>query len=259
LVDRVWWPWMFTFVEWYCQTCHECQVRSNYDKSSIGIARFIFEDIICIPQIITDNGSEFKDTVQTLVKKYNVPVIHTSMENPRANGMLEVGHRYWLDAIWKNCKGNRHKLSPGYAFDTFLTQMVQMVLLCYVDRVMVWKAIGFSPYYLLYGQAPLFPFDISERTWHTLDWHKVESTMDLLTLRMAQLKERDDNIDQASKDLEAQQQKNVQALWDKYGKPQYKNPIKPGTMVLVYKNFLDNKQGNKGALRWFGLYYVVES
>ena len=302
LADRVWWPRMFTFVEWYCQTCHECQVRSNYrpkipirptyvrtilkkfaldtvhmpksrkynyivdarddlsgwlearmlyDKSSIGIAKFIFEDIMCrfgcIPQIITDNGSEFKDAVQTLVKKYNVPVIHTSAENPRANGMLEVGHRYWLDAIWKNCKGNRNKWSEWFYYAMW------------ADRVTARKATGFSPYYLLYGQAPLFPFDISERTWHTLDWHKVESTTDLLALRMAQLKERDDNIDQASKDLEAQRRKNAQAFWDKYGKPQYKNPIKPGTMVLVYKNFLDNQQGNKGALRWFGPYYVVEN
>jgi hypothetical protein len=152
-----------------------------------------------------------------------------------------------MDAIWKNCMGERKKWAEWFYYAMW------------ADRVTARKAMGFSPHFLLYGQAPLFPFDISERTWHTLDWHKVESTTDLLALRMAQLKERNDYMDQASKDLEAQRRKNAQAFWDKYGKAQYKELMKPGTMVLVYKNFLDNQQGNKGALRWFGPYYMVEN
>jgi hypothetical protein len=91
-----------------------------------------------------------------------------------------------------------------------------------------------------------------------LDWHEVHDTVDLLALRMEQLKDRDANTDQASKDLAAQRKRNADAYWEKYGREQYKEAILPGTMVLVYKSFLDNQQGNKGATRWFGPYYVVE-
>jgi hypothetical protein len=90
-----------------------------------------------------------------------------------------------------------------------------------------------------------------------LDWHKIDNTMDLLTLRMEQLKDRDLNVDQASKKLAIQRKQNADTYWEKYGKERYKRPLTCGTMVLVYKTSLDNQQGNKGALWWSGPYYVV--
>jgi len=52
---------------------------------------------------------------------------------------------------------------------------------------MVKRNTGFSPYYLLYGQHLLLPFDVTDSTFHILDWSKVTNTMELLALRMQQL------------------------------------------------------------------------
>ncbi|TFK79050.1 hypothetical protein K466DRAFT_446278, partial [Polyporus arcularius HHB13444] len=52
------------------------------------------------------------------------------------------------------------------------------------------RATGYTPYYLLYGMHCLFPYDLTDRTWYTLDWHEVRSTEDLLALRITQLARR---------------------------------------------------------------------
>ena len=57
---------------------------------------------------------------------------------------------------------------------------------------------GSSPYYLLYGQQLLFPFDFTDRSWHTLDWVDVNSTKDLLATRAKQLSRQDEYIGKAS-------------------------------------------------------------
>jgi hypothetical protein len=95
--------------------------------------------------------------VELWVKKYKVPIIHISAENPRANGMLEVGHRYWIDAMWKKCVGNTNKWLEWFYFAIW------------ADRITTRKATGFSAYYLLYGQEAMFPFEIMERT-STTQW-----------------------------------------------------------------------------------------
>lgn len=53
---------------------------------------------------------------------------------------------------------------------------------------------GFAPCYLLYGHSPLLAFDISDRTWDTLDWHIVHSTVDLIALRAQKIVQRDRNL-----------------------------------------------------------------
>jgi len=55
---------------------------------------------------------------------------------------------------------------------------------------MVKKNTGYSPYYLLYGQHLLLPFDITDSTFHVLDWPKVKNTVQLLALRIQQLDQR---------------------------------------------------------------------
>jgi hypothetical protein len=58
----------------------------------------------------------------------------------------------------------------------------------WADRVTTRRTTGFSPYYLLYGRPHLFPFNISDETWYTIDWHGIETTEDLLIVRALQIR-----------------------------------------------------------------------
>src|SRR5260221_10579377 len=109
----------------------------------------------CIFQLTCDNDSEFKGAVENLMNKYKVPVVHILPYNSQANGKIERTQRTYLEAIWKVLQGktNQWPSKLGYA-----------------DQIMVKRNMGYSPYYLLYGQHPLLPFDVINHTFHVLEW-----------------------------------------------------------------------------------------
>ena len=84
----------------------------------------------------------------------------------------------YLEAIWKVLQGETNQWPSwlGYAL--------------WADRITVKKNAGYSPYYLLYGQHPLLLFDITNSTFHVLDWPKVKNMVQLLALRIQQLDQR---------------------------------------------------------------------
>lgn len=119
------------------------------------------------------------------------------------------------------------------------------------------RATGYTPYFLLYGKNCLFPFDLTDRTWFALDWHKVSTTEDLLTIRLQQIARKEEHIGKAVDNLKESRQRSV----DDYNKKHARSMVEgyePGTWVLVHETWLDNQHGNKGALRWAGPYVVQE-
>jgi hypothetical protein len=156
------------------------EARMLAKKSSDDVAQFIFQDVICrfgcIPQITTDNGTEFKQAVNTLTRRYGNHIARISPYNPAANGMIERGHRTWINSIWKLCGSKKNHWSRWFYSAVW------------ADRVTTRRTTGFSPYYLLYGRPHLFPFNLRDETWYTIDWHDIRSTKDLLAVRAYQIR-----------------------------------------------------------------------
>src|SRR5258708_39224276 len=73
--------------------------------------------------------------------------------NSQVNGKIERMQGTYIEAIWKVLQGETSQwpFLLGYAL--------------WADRVMVKRNTGFSPYYLLYGQHPLLPFDVTDSTF----------------------------------------------------------------------------------------------
>jgi hypothetical protein len=157
------------------------EARMLSTKSSQKVADFIWQDVICrfgcIPQITTDNGTEFQGAVTILAEKYGINIIRISPYNPAANGMIERGHRTWINSIWKLCGSKKEKWSHWF------------YPALWADRVTTRRATGFSPYYLLYGRPHLFPFNLENKTWYTVDWHGITTTEQLLAVRALQIRQ----------------------------------------------------------------------
>src|SRR6266436_5425116 len=154
------------------------------------IADFLFDVMCrfgCVFQLTRDNGTEFKGMTEELMRKYKVPVVHISPYNSQANGKIKRTQRTYLDAIWKVLQGDTCQWPSwlGYAL--------------WADRTMVKRNMGYSPYYLLYGQHPLHPFDMMNMTYHMRDWVKVTNMKELLALRMQQLAQRKDLLNDMEK------------------------------------------------------------
>ncbi len=214
-----------------------------------AIVDFLFE-VMCrfrciIFQLTCNNGTKFKGAVEELMHKYKVPVVHISPYNSQVNGKIERTQQTYIEAIWKVLQGETDQwpLWLGYTL--------------WVDQIMVKRNTGYSPYYLLYGQHPLLPFDITNSTFHILDWPKVTSTMELLALRIQRLDQQNALIVEACKKNFLSQAKAVDAYnWchaDRMGRGEYKK----GELVLVYNEVLDNRMSGKGALKWCRPYAVV--
>ena len=97
-------------------------------------------------------------TMEVLMDKYKVPIVWMSAYNPEANGKVKRGHSIWIESMWRVLKGKTNEW-PNL-----------MGYMLWADQVTMKRNTGYTPYYLLYGQHPLMPFDVMDKTFHALDW-----------------------------------------------------------------------------------------
>ena len=117
-----------------------------------------------------------------LFKQYRIVIIISSPYHPEGNGHSERSHQTLVNSILQACGKETH-CWPLYVHAGL------WAMRCSTSRV-----TGYTPYFLLYGQHPFFAFDLADRTWDTLDWHKVAATEDLLAMRMQQILCRDKKL-----------------------------------------------------------------
>src|SRR5260370_36508293 len=114
------------------------------------------------------------------MEKYKVPIMRMMAYNSMVNGKIECGHRVWIESMWHVLKGKTNEWPSFVGY------------ILWADQVTTKKNMGYTPYYLLYGQHPLMPFDVTDCTFHTLDWPSVMTTHELLAMRMHQLTQHED-------------------------------------------------------------------
>jgi len=201
------------------------EARMLSRKTSDEVADFLWQDVICrfgcIPQISTDNGTEFKKAVDALTRKYGTNLVRISPHNPAANGMIERGHRTWINSIWKLCGNKKHKWS----------KWVYPAL--WADRVTTRRATGYSPYYLLYGKPHLFPFNIRDKTWTLINWHNVETTEDLIAIRALQIRKMRADRSQAATTNREQRRAAAESHATRNARRLISGNYKPGEFVIV--------------------------
>lgn len=225
--------------------------RAIRKKKASVVAKFLFEEIICrgtMPgQITCDGGTEFMKEVNTLLERYRIPKIKTTAYHPEGNGMLERGNRPIKEAIIRSCGG---KLSDWPN---------QLHLALYADRVTTKRTTGMTPYSLKHGGSATLPLDHTEATFIVRGWEEVESTEDLLAMRMRQLEKRDEDQELAQIRLHIARTRSADdrnrafqhVLQDKAN-----NPLKIGDLVLVRNSYLEMQQGKKFEDRYFGPFTV---
>lgn len=224
------------------------EARAAKRNTSKAWAKFIYTDIICrfscIPVFVCDNGPEFKGAVKYLFDKYNIICVLVAPYHPEANGVAERAHPTLVNSILK-ASGTNASDWPLYLHGALLAM-----------RTTTSRMTGYTPYYLLYGQNPVFGFDVADRTWSALDWYAVKDTADLLALRLKQITRREVDIGRAMDRVNENRKKAVEAHERKYAGKIQKEMWPIGTLVLVHQTWLDNQHGHKGALRWAGPYVV---
>jgi hypothetical protein len=221
-----------------------------HSEKVVSLASFIFEDILCrwgpVSEIVTDNGPSFIQALEFLAERHGIRHIQISPYNSQANGIVERCHFDVQEAIMKSCDGEEAHW-PRTAHSVF-----------WAERVTIQRSTGLSPYFMVHGIEPLFPFDLTEATFLVPipDTYRI-STSALLAFRMRQLQKR-------IEDLESIKERVLKSHFAsiKKFKAVFKSWIKdydfqPGSLVLVRNSQIEKELNWKMKPRYMGPMVVL--
>ncbi|KAF8546029.1 hypothetical protein OG21DRAFT_1479725 [Imleria badia] len=250
LLLRFWWPMLVDNVKWFIRTCHKCQIHQTQcfhippTVPTIGrLFRKVHIDTMLMPQssgyqYIVQARPAFVQALDVLADRYNIHHIHISPYNFQANGVVEQRHYDVREAI-----------SCWYS----VTHLV-----FWAKCVTILRSTGLSPYFMIHGVEPLFPFDFSEATFLVPppDTNPI-SLSDLIAWRAQQLQKHQE-------DLKSIREHVLKAHFEsvKHFEATFKNQIKDfnfrhGSLVLVRNTHIKKELNRKMKPRYLGLMVVL--
>ena len=217
--------------------------------SSRAVADFLWEDVICrhgcFGKLVIDGGSENKDAVAELAERYGVKRVVVSAYHPQANGMIERGHKPIVDALSKMS-------ARGY---TNWVRILPAIL--WANRLTVRTSTGLTPYYICYGNEPVFPIELEIPTWQILPWDEIHSTADLLAMRARQLQCQDKDLEESTLHLQCMRLEGKEHHDEKYD-VRHKELV-ADDVVLLHDTRREKDMFRKLAFQWLGLYQIYNS
>ncbi|KAF9260324.1 hypothetical protein L218DRAFT_826803, partial [Marasmius fiardii PR-910] len=103
---------------------------------------------------------------------------------------------------------------------------------------------------------PVFSFDMAESTWQSLDWHRVQTHVDLLAIRILQLKRRETNWTKANEELVCTRREAIDLIHRQQHSIFDFHDYEPGMYVWLRESHLDDIKGGKGKWTYAGPYII---
>ena len=119
------------------------------DKSADSIVSTFINKYLpvhmCPRYILSDNGTEFKNLVDQVLKQLGIERIFSAPYHSQSNGKLEVFHKYLKPTLKKLCEKDLSN------WDQYLNQLLASY------RVTLNLATAETPLFLVYGRDPNLP------------------------------------------------------------------------------------------------------
>jgi hypothetical protein len=228
----------------------ECKAITR-DKAKV-IARFFLKRIILrygiVQEVVTDNGPSFGKEFSDLLEKYGIRHIKISPYNSQANGVVERGHYNIREALVKLCNGD---LSQWPLLFLLLTMQTGSQFENPLDIAPITYYMEFTPYY----QETLLMLHF----WYT-DFKPGMTRNELVQARARQLLRLPEDVAKARQILQKSRFKSKEAYEKKFARRLRKESFKPGDLVLVRNNRIENSVSieRKTANRYMGPYRIVK-
>lgn len=223
--------------------------RALRRETAETLGLFIFQEILCrwgaIEELVTDNGTPFVKAVEYLAEKYGIRHIRISPYNSQANGLVERRHRDVRGSLLKTADGNEKKW----------VEVAPSVF--WAERVTISKTSGMSPYYMVHGIEPLFPFDLHEATYLAPPPDTTLTTEQLISMRARQLQKRPDDIERMREKVIRSRIASLEEFERRFARTIKDFNFLPGQLVLVRDKKIEGDHSLKHMPRYMGPMVVV--
>ncbi|KIO13205.1 hypothetical protein M404DRAFT_92706, partial [Pisolithus tinctorius Marx 270] len=200
--------------------------------------------------------------LDALAMQYHIRHIHISPYNSQANGIVERRHYDVCEAIMKSCENN----------DCHWHTVAHSVF--WAERVTILKSTGLSPYFMVHGIEPLFPFDLAKATF-LLPLSRDDATLlttvlgayagvmvmttttDLIAWRARQLQKRQDDLDQVCGNILRARFQSIQQFETTFQHHIKDHNFAPSTLVLVHNSHIEKELNRKTKLQYTGPMVVL--
>ncbi|KIO06846.1 hypothetical protein M404DRAFT_37253, partial [Pisolithus tinctorius Marx 270] len=266
LLLRVWWPLLVEDVKWYVRTCHECQIcqtQKLHIPPTVPMIGGLFHKAHIDTMLMPKAGGycyivqarcaltsypdwcmlRAESTLDALAMQYHIRHIHISPYNSQANGIVERRHYDVREAIMKSCENDdRHWHTIAHS-------------VFWAERVTILKSMGLSPYFMVHGVEPLFPFDLAEATFLlplSRDDASPLTTTELIAWCTCQLQKCQDDLDQVRGNILHARFQSIQQFKTAFQHRIKDHNFAPGTLVLVCNSRVEKELNQKTKPRYTG-------
>lgn len=214
-----------------------------------AIGNWIFQDVLCrwgtLAEIVSDNGKPFMAALTYLEKKYHIKHIRISGYNSRANGIVERSHFDVWQALYKAADSKQNRWS----------QVTYSVF--WLERIMIRKQMGCSPFYVATGVHPILPFDILEANYLLPLPDSLLALTDLIARCAIALQKHQDDLSQLCARVHQHRNKAVLHFEKEHSVTIYDLDFKAGSLVLVQNTVIEKSLNRKMRPRYLGPLVIV--
>ena len=177
-----------------------------------------------------------------LLNRYKIKIRLISIYHSFINEMIKRKHRSLMNVLSKFIE---KKIERWF-------QYFHAIL--WIDRIIVRDFIDVAFFQFLYEYDAILFIEIEYFTWHMMNWNKIQSIENLLTLRVRQLKRKNENFDEAALHLRRMREQNKELFDDKH--QLRKIFLNVNDLMLKHNIKFDNRHDLKLVFRWNELYRI---
>ena len=142
--------WILTATDFFTKWVESIPTRNAIDNVIISfIQENIFSRFGCPKKLLTDNAKYFKSKAMvTFCEENGIFLKHSTPYYPQGNGLVESTNKSIIQSIKKLSSQSKS------SWDSMLKYAL------WADRITIKKAIGTSPFQMVYGTDVVFPVQL---------------------------------------------------------------------------------------------------
>ena len=216
------------------------KIRALFNFKIDTIIKFIWQNVINRHEYfdiaILNEDFENKKIIKQLLQKYRIKIKIVSFYYSMINDMIKRNHQFIVDALSKLIN------------DKFEMWFQHLHAILWINRIIVRDSINIIFFRLFYEWDAVLFIEIKYFTWHMMNWNKIQSIENLLTLRARQLKRKDEDFEKMTLHLRRMREQNKEFFNDKHQLRRIS--LNMNNLMLRHNIKFNNKHDFKLTFRW---------